>query len=182
MRLAGLDFETANGCTGSICAAGCGILHDGEPGETREWLVRPHPTLDRMDPFCFRVHGISSDDLLNADEFPAIWPELRDMLLSADYVVIHNAPFDLGHLRAVLALYGLPPVRFPYVCSLAASRRALPELASHSLDCVAAYFDIRFRHHNALEDALACAKVLHEIGLTARIPQKEFAYPAPDRQ
>ena len=180
MRLAGLDFETANGSAGSICAAGCGILHDGEPAEMREWLVRPHPSLDWMDPFCFRVHGISSSDLRGADEFPAIWPELRDMLLSADYVVIHNAPFDLGHLRAVLGLYGLPPVRFPYVCSLAASRRALPELASHSLNCVAAYFGIGFRHHNALEDALTCTKILHEIGITPRIPQKEFVFPAPD--
>ena len=73
--------------------------------------------------------------------------------------------------------FGLPPVRFPYVCSLTASRRALPELASHSLNNVAAYFDIRFQHHNALEDALTCAKILHEIGLTPRIPRKEFVFP-----
>ena len=179
MRLAGLDFETANQCAGSICAVGCGILHDGEPAEMREWLVRPHPSLDWMSPFCYRVHGISSCDLRDADEFPAIWPELSELLLSADYVVIHNAPFDLGHLRAVLNLYDLPPVSFPYVCSLTASRRALPELASHSLNMVAAYFGIEFRHHNALEDALTCAKILHEIGLTPRIPRKSFSFPGP---
>ena len=176
MRLAGLDFETANGCAGSICAVGCGILQDGEEAETFERLVRPHPRMDWIASYCYRVHGIGACDLEEADEFPAVWPELRDMLLSADCVVIHNAPFDLGHLRAVLALYGLPPVRFPYVCSLAASRRVLPELASHSLDRVAAYFDIRFRHHDALEDALACAKILREIGLTPRIPRREFVY------
>lgn len=178
MRLAGLDFETANGCAGSICAAGCAILHDGEPGEMRGWLVRPHRDLNWMDPFCQRVHGIGAAELDDAGEFPSIWPELRELLLSADYVVIHNAPFDLGHLRAALRLYGLPPVRFSYVCSLSASRRALPELASHSLDRVAAYYGIRFRHHDALEDALACAKILHKIGLTPRIARKEFAFPA----
>ena len=177
MRLAGLDFETANGCAGSICAVGCGILQDGEEAETLERLVRPHSGMDWIASFCYRVHGIGMCDLDGADEFPAVWPELRDLLLSADYVVIHNAPFDLSHLRAVLGLYDLPPVRFPYVCSLTASRRALPELASHSLNCVAAYYGIRFRHHNALEDALTCAKVLHEIGLTPRIPRKEFLYP-----
>ena len=179
MRLAGLDFETANGCAGSICAAGCGIIQDGEEAETFESLVRPHPDMNWIASFCYRVHGIGACDLEDADEFPSIWPELRDMLLSADCVVIHNAPFDLSHLRAVLELYGLPPVRFPYVCSLTASRRALPELASHSLNNVAAYFDIRFRHHDALEDALTCAKILHEIGLTPRIPRKEFIFPAP---
>ena len=179
MRLAGLDFETANNRAGSICAVGCGILQDGEAAETREWLVRPHPDMAWIASFCFRVHGIGMCDLEDADEFPAVWPELHDMLLSADCVVIHNAPFDLGHLRAVLELYGLPPVRFPYVCSLAASRRALPELASHSLDNMAAYFDIRFRHHDALEDALTCAKVLHEIGFAPRTPRREFIYPGP---
>ena len=177
MRLAGLDFETANNCAGSICAVGCGILQDGGEGEMLERLVRPHPSMNWIASFCYRVHGIGACDLEDAEEFPSIWPELRDMLLSADCVVIHNAPFDLGHLRAVLSLYGLPPVQFPYVCSLTASRRALPELASHSLNSVAAYFDIRFRHHDALEDALTCAKVMHEIGLTPRIPRKEFVYP-----
>ena len=180
MRLAGLDFETANGCAGSICAVGCGILQDGEEAETLERLVRPHSGMDWIASFCYRVHGIGMCDLDGADEFPAVWPELRDLLLSADYVVIHNAPFDLGHLRAVLGLYDLPPVRFPYVCSLTASRRALPELASHSLNCVASYYGIQFRHHNALEDALTCAKVLHEIGLMPRIPRKEFLYPVPE--
>ena len=176
MRLAGLDFETANEWPSSVCSVGVVVVRGGCVVERLYSLIHPEP---EYYPFCYRVHGIGACDMEDADEFPAIWPDLRDMLLSADYVVIHNAPFDLGHLRALLSLYGLPPVRFPYVCSLAASRRALPELASHSLNCVAAYFDIRFRHHNALEDALTCAKILHEIGLTPRVPRKEFIYPAP---
>ena len=48
MRLAGLDFETANNCAGSICAVGCGILQDGEEAETCDRadfdiITRTHP-------------------------------------------------------------------------------------------------------------------------------------------
>ena len=165
MRLAGLDFETANNCAGSICAVGCGILQDGEEGETFERLVRPHPSMNWIASFCYRVHGIGACDLEDADEFPAIWPELRDMLLSADCVVIHNAPFDLSHLRSVLALYELPPVEFDYVDSLRISRRLFPDMESHTLDAMAEHFGIVFRHHDALEDAAACAGIVARTGI-----------------
>ena len=105
-------------------------------------------------------------DVLGVDKKP----QIVEALNRGEIIIEENglpeyikAVVEKGHLRAVLELYNLPPVRFPYVCSLAASRRALPELASHSLNNVAAYFDIRFRHHNALEDALTCAKILHEV-------------------
>ena len=42
MKLAGLDFETANGKSGSICAAGCAVLEDGIVVDRREWLICPH--------------------------------------------------------------------------------------------------------------------------------------------
>ena len=164
-RLIGLDFETANPTFGSICAAGCAVLENGEVVERQEWLIRPHRRLDRMHGACFAVHGISYYDLRDAPEFPAIWPVLRKMLTGGGVVVAHNASFDLNHLSGVLALYDLPPVSFDCACSLQISRRLLPELESHSLSAVAAHFDYRFRHHDALEDALAAATIVHRLGL-----------------
>ena len=165
MKLAGLDFETANQHFGSICSAGCAVLEDGEIVEKGEWLIRPHRRLDRMHGACYAVHGISWYDLRDAPEFSAVWPVLRRMLVNADAVVMHNAPFALGHLRGVLTLYGLPSVSFDYACSLALSRAFLPELESHALDAVAAHFGIEFCHHDALEDAAACAAVAHRLGI-----------------
>ena len=61
MRIAGLDFETANGMPGSICAAGCAILEDGAvvietaAGETLRFprkdvaVVRPLIEFDEED-------------------------------------------------------------------------------------------------------------------------------------
>ena len=163
MKLTGLDFETANGSHGSICSVGCALLEDGIVTEKREWLVRPHKSLDYVTSACYNVHGISYYDLRKAPEFPEIWPVLGCMLNTAEHVVIHNAPFDLGHLRAALTLYRLPPIRFPYVCSLAVSREKHPEMRSHSLSAIASIFDHKFQHHDALEDAIACATILFNM-------------------
>ena len=114
MKLAGLDFETANDKNGSICAAGCAVLDNGVLTERKEWLVYPHIGYRWMCPDFTKIHGISYWDVCDCSEFDHIWPELQRMLLSADCVVIHYAPFDLRHLRSVLSLYELPPVEFDY--------------------------------------------------------------------
>ncbi len=165
MRLAGLDFETANGKSGSICAAGCAVLEGEEVVERREWLVCPHRGYRWMRPDFTEIHGLTYWDVCDCAEFGFIWPELRRMLLSADCVVIHNAPFDLKHLRSVLELYDLPPVEFDYADSVVISRRLFPEMRSHSLDAMAARFGIVFRHHDALEDAQACATIVARTGI-----------------
>lgn len=178
MRIVGLDFETANLSSGSICSAGCAALEDGRPVEKNEWLIRPHRTLDRVHGVCFAAHGISWYDLRDAPEFPAVWPILRRMLERADVVVAHNAAFDLRHLARALALYELAGVGFDCVCTLELARMRLPELPSHALDAVAAHFGIEFRHHDALEDAAVCALVAHRLGIPENL-RKRFEYPPP---
>lgn len=176
MKLLGLDFETANRRNGSICAIGLAMLSDGAPSTQIEWRIRPHESLDYMDAICYRVHGISHEELRSCDEFPCVWDAMRDLLLQADLVTIHNSPFDLRHLRAALALYDLPPISFPYACTLALSRRKLPGLPSHSLNVVAEHIGFSFLHHNALEDAAAAARVAHTLGIDPSLI-KQFAYP-----
>ena len=159
MKLCGLDFETANFCNGSICAVGAALIENGITIERREYLIKPHKSVDYMSNFCRDVHGISYEDLRESPEFPEIWQCVRQLLVSADCVVIHNAPFDLRHLHNVLSLYHLPSVSFDYVCSLRLCRYHFPEAHSHSLNCMADMFGITFQHHDALEDAETCAKI-----------------------
>ncbi|NMA42355.1 MAG: exonuclease [Oligosphaeraceae bacterium] len=165
MKLAGLDFETANQKNGSICAAGCVVLEDGVVIEHQKWLICPHKGYRWMRPDFTEIHGLTYWDVCDCDEFNCIWPELRRMLLSADCVIIHNAPFDLRHLRSVLALYELPPVAFYYADSLFISRKLYPSMRSHSLAAMADHFGIVFQHHDALEDAFACASIVAQTGI-----------------
>jgi DNA polymerase III subunit epsilon len=165
MKLIGLDFETANGKSGSICSVGLACVEEGVVVETRHWLVKPHTSMTWMSPFCTEVHGLTWKDVKDAPEFMEIWPLMSAFVMQGDCVVIHNAVFDLRHLRAALALYTLPGIQFPYVCSLRVSRKTLPQIGSHALDAVAEHLGFTFKHHNALEDAIACAKIIAQVGI-----------------
>ena len=163
MKLCGLDFETANSCNGSICSVGVAIVENGEVLVRKEYLIKPHKSLDWMSKFCRDIHGISYEDLRESPEFSEIWQSVKTMLRTADCVVIHNAPFDLRHLQNILSLYHLPSVSFDYVCSLQLCRHHFPEAHSHSLNCMAERFGITFQHHDALEDAETCAKIASQL-------------------
>lgn len=169
MRITGLDFETANWCSGSICSIGVAETEDGILTEKREWLIRPHKSMDYMNSHFTAIHGIGYYDLRECPEFPEVWPVLRDLLLRSDCVAIHNASFDLRHLRAVLMLYQLPRITFQYLCTLELSRKKLPALPSHSLDAVAAEIQFSFQHHDALEDAAACVRIANALGMDQKL-------------
>ncbi len=175
MKLIGLDFETANPCNGSICAAGAALLDNGLVTDKREWLIRPHKSIDWMMERFTKIHGIGYYDLRSAPEFCEIWFSLEKFLLTGDVVVIHNASFDLRHLRAVLQFYELPGIGFDYVCSLELSRKMFPEMASHSLDKMVARFGHGFQHHDALDDAIACAVIASHTGVPEEF-KRRFEY------
>ena len=163
MKLCGLDFETANFCNGSICAVGAALIENGVTIERLEYLIKPHQSMDYISPFCQDIHGIAYEDLRESPEFPEIWQRVRQLLVSADSVVIHNAPFDLRHLYNILEIYNLPSVSFRYLCSLKLCRHHLPELSGHGLADMAEHFGITFQHHDALEDAETCAKIASRL-------------------
>ena len=97
MKLCGLDFETANSCNGSICSVGVAIVENGVVLERKEYLIKPHKSLDWMSKFCRDIHGITYEDLRESPEFSEVWQSVKQLLISADCVVIHNArlTFDI---------------------------------------------------------------------------------------
>ena len=163
MQLCGLDFETANPCSGSICAVGVAVIENGVVIKQQEHLIKPHKSIDFMNQKCQEVHGISYEDLRESPEFYEVWQGIRESLISADYVVIHNALFDLRHLRKVLELYNLSSTSFNYLCSVKLCRYHFPELDTYGLSAMAEKFNIEFRHHDALEDAETCAKIASQL-------------------
>jgi len=83
----------------------------------------------------------------------------------------HNAPFDVGFLRAACQACGLPWPEFPVVDTVELARRVLSEdeVPNCKLSTLAAFFGARTApQHRALADALATADVL--TGLLPRLP------------
>ena len=84
---------------------------------------------------------------------------IRDYL-NKELIVAHNAPFDIGVLRATLSHYDLEMPDFRYMCSCQLSRRVWREFPRHSLGELCGRMGIGFNHHRAGDDAEACAKVV----------------------
>ncbi len=152
-----IDFETASRERASACALGLAVIEDGRIVERRDWLIQPPG--NHFEPMNTRIHGIHADLVAQEPEFDELWPEIEPYLRGA-VVLAHNAPFDMGVLRAELARYELEmPRTFGYHCTVTMSRRVWPDLHNHRLSTVCRYCGIDLVHHEAASDACACASI-----------------------
>ncbi len=163
MRFTTLDFETANSFIGSICAVGLAIVEDGVVVDKKYWLIKPHIDHRYFDPFNIFIHGITRDMVEGAYEFDTVYMNEIVPLLKGTVLAAHNAAFDMSALRHVLDLYHIEYPEIRYVCTFKAAQRTWADLENHKLDTVSRHLNFRFVHHNAQEDALACANILIEI-------------------
>lgn len=157
MNFVALDFETANELRNSACSIGLVRVQDGHVTDRFYTLIKPEPA--RFSYWNIKIHGIRPEDVADAPTFGEAWLAIRDFI-GSDTVVAHNASFDMSVLRFSLDQYGLPYPEIPYFCTVTAAKQAFPHLVNHKLNTVSDHVGFSFCHHNALEDAEACAMVL----------------------
>ena len=156
MSVVAIDFETANERRDSACAVGLAWIEAGRVVRRESRLIRP-PQM-RFSPGNIRIHGILPADVRDAPTFPeAMAPFLPD--LAGGIVLAHNAGFDMGVLAASLTAWGEPVPALTGHCTLQIARRLFPDPAGCGLSKVAGRLGIRFEHHDAGEDAYACAEI-----------------------
>ncbi|MFM6971847.1 MAG: 3'-5' exonuclease [Rhodoluna sp.] len=154
-----IDFETANGSPASPCAVGLVRVREGEIAETLALLIQPPIPHDWFHEGNIGVHGIKPEDVAGA---PSLSEALSQMLefIGDDVLIAHNAPFDMGVLRASASHIGHSLPDLNYACSLAISRKTY-NLESYRLNSVAyAIGHEEFDHHDALADSDACARII----------------------
>ena len=93
----------------------------------------------------------------------------------AEHLVAHNAAFDRGVLRACCAAAGLEMPPLPFVCSMQLARQTWG-VRPTKLPDVCRFLGIPLKHHDALSDAEAAARIV----LAAR--QVQAAGPRPARR
>lgn len=155
MKFTAIDFETANASRGSACAIGLVMVENGEIIARLSQLIRPDPLY--FDPFNVAIHGISAADVRDAPTFSEFWPSLWPRI--AGPLVAHNAAFDMSVLRYSLDSFGASYPETDYFCSCVISKLAWPEYPTYALNHVAREIGVSFNHHDAEEDAFACAHV-----------------------
>ncbi|OWZ83326.1 exonuclease domain-containing protein [Natranaerobius trueperi] len=156
MDFVAIDFETANSSRGSACALGIVVVERGEIKEKKHWLIRPK----NMDfkPYNIYIHGIKPEDVKNKPEFNRLWDEVYPYL-EEKLIIAHNASFDISVLRHVLDEYDIPYPNFDYMCTQKLAEKAWPNLQKYRLNYIADTLGVNFKHHDALEDSYACAKI-----------------------
>ena len=155
-----IDFETANGRRCSVCSVGLIIVRDGEIVDRFYSLIKPTPNYYSY--WTTEIHGLTQADTDSVPTFPEVWTQVQERIKDLP-LVAHNKPFDESCLKAVFAEYGMEYPDYEFYCTLAASRRTL-DLPSHQLHIVAEACGFTLMdHHNALEDAEACAAIALKI-------------------
>ena len=152
------DIETTGlkVTTEAITEIGAVVLKNGEITDTFQTFVNPYR---RLTPEIIGLTGITDAMLANA-------PSLKDALtaflrfVDGRPLAAHNAPFDIGFIRAGCEKVGLD-FEPTYIDSLILAQNLLPELHKYKLDVVAEYLDLpAFNHHRASDDAGMVAYML----------------------
>ena len=152
-----IDFETANPKRVSACSAGGCVIEGGEIIDSFSTLIKPPSEFGKFSPMNIRIHGITPDKVADAPSFGDLFPKFKARVEGR--VVISYSKFDLSVINSLLDYYGRES-NFKYVdvCSLA--KEQIKGLPNYKLPTVAKYLGLgEFKHHDATEDAIMCAKV-----------------------
>jgi DNA polymerase-3 subunit epsilon len=158
MKYVAIDFETANNDPTSACSVGLAKMEDGELIDSFYSLILPPSRY--FSPMNISIHGIYPEDVAEAPEFDLIWPEIL-LFIGDSLLIAHNAPFDMGILRAMLTHYELPIPPLRYTCTVKISRSIWPQFPNHKLTDLSRRFGFDYRAHYALDDAVNCARLFH---------------------
>jgi len=160
MRWYSVDVETANPDQSTICQIGVGLFEDGELIDTWKTYVDPEDYFHWRN---IRIHRITEEDVWGQPIFPDVYPMLRRMF--ENNIVVHHSHFDRTAFRKAFERYSLEPFEVQWLDSVRVARQAFGEgclEGGYNLANVATYLDIEFQHHDALEDAIACGKIILE--------------------
>jgi len=149
-----IDFETATTFYNSACAIGIAAVKNGEIVDQFYSLLKP-PMLEFF-PENIAIHGITPEMVKNSPTLDDIWMKIEPYFQES-LIIAHNAYFDISVLNKSLSHYRLP--NFKFIDSVAVAANFIP--GSKSLTHCSEYLNINMgQHHNALDDAITCAKIV----------------------
>ncbi len=158
MKYTVIDFETANSKRSSACALGIVVVENGQIIDKIAYLIKPSDMY--FEGMNIGIHGIYPEDVINEPTFDILYETVFRKYLENQLVVAHNASFDMSVLRACLKEYDIPFPSLDYLCTVKIARKLWPDLQKHSLDVVSNFLNFNFKHHDAYDDARACANIM----------------------
>jgi len=162
-----IDFETATPDRDSPCEIGLTFVEKNEIKDVKSWLIKPsyYPYFDN---FNMSIHGITPNDVKDAPEFGDLWTEIKP-LIEGQFLIAHNAGFDMSVLRRTLEFYQIPFPELQYSCSYIFSKKVWEGLPAYDLKTLCRHNKIPLIHHRAANDSEATAKLSLKAFETAEV-------------
>jgi DNA polymerase-3 subunit epsilon len=171
MAYVAVDFETTglNPAKNRVIEIGAVVFApSGEILGEFHTLVNPKRHVSGTE-----THGISDHDLIGAPEFVEVLPLFAE-ILNGQFLVAHNAPFDLRFLRHELELIGITQSNLEGLCTLDHVSRYYPGTPRRLADCCASLGLEVTEGHHALNDARMTAQLaalfIREGGMNLKLP------------
>jgi DNA polymerase III epsilon subunit family exonuclease len=163
-----LDLETtgaspANGC--SITEIGAIAVRGGEILEEFSTFVNPQVPLPE---YIINLTGITDEMLVGAPLIDQAFPDFIDFINRHKdvHLVAHNAPFDLGFLKAAAAALSHDWPKYEVIDTVKLARRVIDrsEILNYKLGTLSQFFDTKaLPNHRALDDVKTTDEVLHRL-------------------
>lgn len=142
-----IDFETATPQR-VACQIGIAVVKEGSIIKRISKLIQPPK--NKYSNHCIKVHGITPDMTANSPTFDIVWSEIKEYF-EGNFVIAHNAAFDIDVLHKSLDIYNIP---YPILMGTACTYRLL----GMSLENACNEYGISLcNHHDGACDAEACA-------------------------
>ncbi|MEI6891308.1 MAG: 3'-5' exonuclease [Pontiella sp.] len=158
MNFTAIDFETATGKRESACAVGIVTIENGII--TDEYYSLIQPPGNEYFSMNISVHGIHPEDTRSALTFDRVYPEIKKRLQGRT-MVAHNETFDRSILKHTMEYYDLSyrelGLADPWECTMRIYKAK--GYVPHKLNSCCERLGIPLRHHDALSDAIGCAKL-----------------------
>lgn len=159
MKFLTIDVETANTDYSSLCQIGIAEFQGDNVVNTWSTLINPKT---EFNSFNTNIHGIRKCDTLEAPTFDEIYNTISKYLNSR--ITIHHCHFDRTAINRACDIKNLAPINTQWLDSAKIVRRTWEEFAysGYGLSNVAHHLNIDFKHHDALEDAIAAGRVVNK--------------------
>lgn len=157
MDFVAIDVETANSDLSSICQIGVACFSDGSLHSSWESLVNPQ---DFFDPINISIHGIDEETVRSSPTWDEVY--FRVTLYLQGKIVVSHTAFDRVAVLQACEKSNHAVCGCQWLDSARVVRRAWPMFAQsgYGLANVAAKFGIKYRQHDALEDARCAGEIL----------------------
>lgn len=156
-----IDFETANNSYDSACAIGLVKVKNNKIVKKEAYYIKP-PT-KKFNSRHVGIHHITYEDVHDATNFKDLWPTIRPYFRGIDYIVAHNVGFDRSVFETLCEKYHIPLPNKEFLCTMQLAR-SIFNIRPTKLGDVCKKLKIKYINcHDALEDAVACAKIMIKL-------------------